>query len=111
MDISQFLSLLLHELSNLEFVEKVDFHTEVFILKGRVFLQKERFLQVYFNELTGTVAFALIEQGKRVWGVDYDKGRGWHLHSVDHPEAHENINPPTIEEMVAFLSRAWGLLD
>ena len=68
MDISQFLSLLLHELSNLEFVEKVDFHTEVFILKGRVFLQKKRFLQVYFNELTGTVALPWLSK-EREFGV------------------------------------------
>ncbi|MDI3542481.1 MAG: hypothetical protein PWP57_84, partial [Candidatus Atribacteria bacterium] len=68
-------------------------------------------LQVYFNELTGIVAFALIKQGKRIWGVDYDQGRGWHLHPVDHPEAHENINPPTIKEIVTFLSKAWGFLD
>ncbi len=44
--------------------------------KVESFSRRRGFLQVYFNELTGTVAFALIEQGKRVWGVDYDKGRG-----------------------------------
>ena len=60
MDINQFLLSLLSALSTLEFVEKVDFQTEVFVLKGRVILKKNRFLQVYFNELTGTTAFALI---------------------------------------------------
>ena len=54
MDINQFLLSLLSALSTLEFVEKVDLQTEVFILKGRAILNKNRFLQVYFNELTGT---------------------------------------------------------
>ncbi len=35
MDINQFLLSLLSALSTLEFVEKVDLQTEVFILKGR----------------------------------------------------------------------------
>jgi hypothetical protein len=111
MDINQFLLALLHELSNLDFVEKVDLHTEVFILKGRIFLQKGRFLQVYYNELTGTTAFALIEQGKRIWGIDYDKMRGWHLHSLDNPDLHKNIDSVTIKQIITSLSEAWNLLD
>ena len=72
MDINQFLLFLLSSLSTVEFVEKVDFQTEVFVLKGRVILKKNRFLQVYFNELTGTTAFALIEQEKRICGIIVD---------------------------------------
>ena len=83
MDINQFLLSLLSALSTLEFVEKVDLQTEVFILKGRAILKKNRFLQVYFNELTGTTAFALIEREKRIWGIDFDKMRGWHLHPLE----------------------------
>jgi len=68
MGINQFFLSLLNAFSTLEFVEKVDFQTEVFVLKGRVILKKNRFLHVYFNELTGTTAFALVEQEKRIWG-------------------------------------------
>jgi len=71
MDINQFLLSLLHSFSTFDFVEKVDIHTEVFILKGRAILAKGRFLQIYFNEQTGTTAFALIEEGRRVWGIDF----------------------------------------
>jgi hypothetical protein len=76
MDINQFLTSLLHLLSTLDFVEKVDIHTEAFILKGRAILKKGRFLQIYFNEQTETTAFALIEEGKRIWGIDFDNMRG-----------------------------------
>ncbi|MBA7534514.1 hypothetical protein ES705_26762 [subsurface metagenome] len=89
MDINQFLLSLLSALSTLEFVKKVDFRTKVFVLKGRVILKKNRFLQVYFNELTGTTAFTLIEQEKRIWGIDFDNMRGWHLHSLDNSEGQE----------------------
>ena len=43
MDINQFLLSLLSALSTLEFVEKVDLQTEVFILKGRAILKKNAF--------------------------------------------------------------------
>ncbi len=45
------------------------------MLKGRARLKKNRYLQIYFNELTGTTAFALIEQEKRIWGIDFDNMR------------------------------------
>jgi hypothetical protein len=68
MDVDAFLSSLLDALSGRSFVESVDLQTEAVIVKGRVILNDERFLQVYFNEHTGTTAFALIEDEQRVWG-------------------------------------------
>ena len=89
MDISRFLLLLLKGLSELDFVEKVDIQTEVFILKGHAILKKNRFLQIYFNKLTGTTAFALVEKDKRIWGIDYDNMRGWHYHPLENPDNHQ----------------------
>ena len=110
MDINQFLLSLLSALSTLEFVEKVDFQTEVFVLRGRVILKKNRFLQVYFNELTGTTAFALIEQEKRIWGIDFDNMRGWHLHPLDNSEGHRNIDPMDIQEIIRALADVWSVI-
>ena len=41
MDITRFLVLLLENLSGLDFVEKVDIQTEVFVLKGRALFNLE----------------------------------------------------------------------
>jgi len=110
MDLNHFLVDLLHSLSLLDFVEKVDLQTEVFILRGKAILTKNRFLQVYFNELTGTTALALIENSTRIWGVDYDNLRGWHLHPGEHPDAHKNISPQSVEEMIFALREVWQQL-
>jgi len=107
MDINQFLLSILHSLSTIDFVEEVDFHTEVFILKGRAVLKKGRFLQVYFNEQTGTTAFALIEEEKRIWGIDFDNLRGWHLHSLENPDSHQNMEAKAIEEIATMISEVW----
>jgi len=103
MDISDFLLSLLNSLSDLKFVEKIDFNTEVFILKGRVWVGGKRYVQVYFNELTGTTAFALIERGQRIWGIDFDNMRGWHLHPFGETDTHTSISEKSVEEIVKAL--------
>jgi hypothetical protein len=109
-DISQCLILLLENLSRLDFVEKVDIQTEVFILRGRALLKKSRFLQIFYNEQTGTTAFALIEKDRRIWGIDFDNLRGWHLHPAENPETHFAITPKTIEEVINEIKQVWSKL-
>lgn len=84
--------------------------TEAFVVRGRILRERDRFLQVCFNEETGTTAFALIEDEQRIWGVDYDDLRGWHVHSVDSPDQHRDIDPMTPEEVVEALAEAWEQL-
>ena len=75
-DVAPFLSSLLDALADRPFVQSVDLETEAIVVRGRVLLEQDRFLQVYFNEETGTTAFALIEEEQRIWGVGYDDLRG-----------------------------------
>jgi hypothetical protein len=49
MDVEAFLSSLLDALANQPFVRSVDLDTEAVVIKGRVLLDDERFLQVYFT--------------------------------------------------------------
>ncbi|MGD2091089.1 MAG: hypothetical protein PVH61_33245 [Candidatus Aminicenantes bacterium] len=107
MDVNQFLQQLLKELSQLPFVKNLDLNTEVFVIKGRVFLENNFFLQVYFNARTETTAFALIKEDKRTWGIDFDSIRGWHLHPVENPEDHVIIESKTIKEITAHLAKIW----
>ncbi len=107
MDVNQFLHQVLEELSKLSFVENVDFHTEAFILKGKVFLSLTQYLQIYFNSRTGTIAFSLIEKERRMWGIDFDYQRGWHLHPRENPDDHIIIGPKTIKEIIADFAEVW----
>ena len=107
MDVTQFLLSLLNALSSLDFIKNVDFKTEVFILKGRAILENNRYLHVYFNELTGTTAFALIEKEKRIWGIDFDNMRGWHVHPFRESESHQSIREKSVHEIISELSIVW----
>ncbi len=110
MDVNQFLQQLLEELSQLSFVKNLDLNTEVFVIKGRVFLENNFFLQVYFNAQTETTAFALIKEDKRAWGIDFDSIRGWHLHPVENPDDHLIIETKTIKEIIAHLAKVWDVI-
>ncbi|HLP46608.1 MAG TPA: hypothetical protein VK469_11700 [Candidatus Kapabacteria bacterium] len=110
MDVNWFLRQLLEQLSRLPFVKNLDLKTEVIVVKGRVFLDQNFFLQVYFNERTETTAFALVKEEKRMWGIDFDSIRGWHLHPVENPDDHQVIEPKTIAEIIDHLEKAWDVL-
>ncbi|MCS4142570.1 hypothetical protein [Salinibacter ruber] len=111
MDVGSVLSSLLEALADRHSVRSVDLETEAIVVRGRVLLKQDRFLQVYFNEETGTTAIALIEDEQRIWGVDYDDLRGWHVHPVDDPDKHRDIDPMTPSEIVEALADAWTQLS
>ena len=108
MDINSFLGELLRDISCLDFVDSIDFYVEVITIKGRLSLKKESyFVEVYFNELTGTMAFALIENNKRLWGIHHDNIRKWHEHPVENPLTHRLISEKSISEIIKELHKIY----
>ncbi len=109
MDVGYFLNQLLEELSNLKFVKNVDFNTEAFILKGKAFIDDHHFLQVYYNSKTNTIAFSLLKDNNRIWGIDYDYLRGWHLHPYTNPREHIPIKPKSVKQIIMDFAEIWGV--
>lgn len=62
------------------------------------------FVDVFFNEVTGTIAYALIQSGQRVFGAD--NTGGWHLHPFDDPVRHDPLSGPmSFDEFMAKIER------
>jgi len=57
-------------------------------VKIRIFLETQSFIDVYFNPENGNCAFALVEEGIRIYGAD-NAFVGWHLHPFESPEEHQ----------------------
>ena len=57
------------------------------VVKIRVTLVAAAFVNVFYNADSGKCAFALIEDGRRIFGAD-NAYIGWHLHPFDNPEQH-----------------------
>jgi hypothetical protein len=103
MDVQAFVSELLLALADTELFEHVDLSTEGPIVKGYAYVRGDLFVRCFFNQPTQTIAFALIEEGQRIWGIDRDNQRGWHLHPIDNPKDHIVIDPLSVSEIVARL--------
>ncbi|MEK7327065.1 MAG: hypothetical protein AAB217_17620 [Chloroflexota bacterium] len=104
MNTKTFSSELLSALAGTNLFQHVSLSAEGPIADGRAYISEDKFLNFYFNEETGTLAFALIDREKRAWGIDRDNLRGWHLHPSDNPDSHVTIEPMTISEIIARLS-------
>lgn len=85
---------------------KVDLQTEGPIVQGRAYINPETFLAFYFNQVTQTHAFALVKQAQRVWGIDFDSGRGWHKHPINNPADHLPIEPQSISAIIEEFKHA-----
>jgi hypothetical protein len=106
MDTVTFVSQLLSGLSSLEAVQGVTSEAEGPTVRGRADFGENLFLAFYYNQTTGTQAFALIRDQQRVWGIDYDNLRGWHEHPVSNPESHIMLEAQTISSMIQRLKDA-----
>jgi hypothetical protein len=104
-DVKQFANELLIALTTAGLFVRVSLETEGPIASGRAYLNEPsgQFLRIYFNEATGTIAFALISGRQRIWGVDHDNRRGWHLHLAENPAEHVAIAPQSITEIMQML--------
>jgi hypothetical protein len=110
MDVHTFVTELLQALTDTGLFGHVALQTEGPVAEGKAFGQETpgRFLHFYFNSRTGTLAFALIEDERRIWGIDFDNRRGWHLHPIEDPAEHVVIEPMSVREVVMALQDAFS---
>lgn len=103
MDVVTFVTELLSGLSALEAVQGVTSQAEGPTVRGRAGFGEGLFLAFYYNQITGTEAFALVRNEQRIWGIDYDSLRGWHEHPFNRPEEHVIIETQTTASVIQRL--------
>lgn len=73
----------------------------------RVPLTLGGFVDAFFNEQTGTTAFALIQDDVRVFGAD--NTGDWHLHPFDNPERHQELSGEmAFAEFIAAIEKRYS---
>lgn len=74
------------------------------VARIRVFLVNFTFLDIYYNQKTGTTTFAQIRRDQRIFGADNTKG--WHWHPLDDPSKHlESDEEITFDEFFREVER------
>jgi hypothetical protein len=77
----------------------VTYHIEILddtVVKIRVLLINDAFIDVFYNADTDKVSFALVEGGARIFGAD-NAFIGWHVHPFVDPSRHIPSSGMTFE--------------
>jgi hypothetical protein len=79
-------------------------------LSLRLYIRPDLFVQAFLGELTGSLYLALIEDRRRIFGIDLEAGQ-WHLHPYDDPNKHEILpEGPEPKPLLKFLAMVEDLL-
>lgn len=78
-------------------------------IKIRIQTTAGNYIDAFYNEQTSTTAYALIEQGQRIFGAD--NTGGWHYHPFDEPTRHDSLaDAVTFAEFVTQIEQHYGLM-
>lgn len=69
--------------------------------KGRITLTSGKKIDIFYGCKKGRIDFALIDENKRIWGVD-NLG-GWHLHPLCDEKEHTKAEYTSVEQIVREL--------
>jgi hypothetical protein len=78
-------------------------------LKVRFYIAVSFFVDIFYAVRTQKVSFAVVQKGKRIFGID-NLG-GWHSHPFGKSEEHVKIPEQSIESIVIECSRIIKELD
>lgn len=78
-------------------------------IKIRVYTTIDNYIDAFYNEQTGTTAYALIDNGQRIFGAD--NTGGWHKHPFHDPKRHDPLpGAMTFTEFVTQIEQHYGFL-
>ena len=106
MDVKAFVEQTLVGLAEIPQVVDTSIATEGPIVDGYGYVSDTLYLHFYFNAETGTLAFALLQKQQRIWGIDYDNRRGWHLHPLGTSQRHQPILAQSIGDIMSLFGVA-----
>jgi len=68
------------------------------VAKIKAVINKDTFINIFYNAETSKYSFALIKNNKRIFGIDNTKR--WHIHPFANPESHTEA---TAVDLLDFL--------
>ena len=76
------------------------------VVKIRVVISGEAFVEVFYNADSGKCSYALIQQNRRIFGAD-NAFIGWHLHPFGNPEQHDVCTEISFEEFLRMVEETF----
>lgn len=100
MDLEEFVRDILNQASSSDIIKSSEVKIEAPIVKVRLIIDNSQFVDVFRNFNTSTISFSLIEDKERVYSVDKDSVRDWHVHPFGSPDQHKEADKTTFEEFL-----------
>ena len=89
MTVTELHAALYREVSARAYIRRLDmFDLTASLLKARLMITSQLFVQIYRNDRFDTTNFPLIYNGRRIFGRDQLGGQ-WHRHPVEAPYRHD----------------------
>jgi len=86
--VTSFVETILGESEESGIITHTEVNVEGPITKIRLTIDEKTFIQVFSNNTTKTLAYTLIRESKRIYGIDRDNIRGLHEHPSEDPTIH-----------------------
>ena len=74
-----------------------------FRLKMRITLSSTSFIDIFYGVRKTRIDFALVKEGKRIFGID--NLSGWHRHPLNEADCHEFIKEMSFQEICSQLAK------
>ena len=87
-NLTYFVKSIIDNAEKAKFIKNSEIFIEGPIAKIRLIINQNFFIHVFYNEKTGTKAYSLIKEKKRLCGIDKDSIRDWHEHPYNKPHEH-----------------------
>lgn len=104
---AEFLERVRQAASAYSWITALDAHIVGQVARARLRLKPKAFIDVYYNAQTGSISFAYIERGHRLFGANNMK-IGWHIHPFGDPQEHRPSSPLTVQEFLELLAQELG---
>ncbi|MBI2676180.1 MAG: hypothetical protein HYX24_06995 [Candidatus Aenigmarchaeota archaeon] len=99
-----FVQQVLREAQSYAWIQRIERQTVGKVARLRLFLDKNRFIAVYYNGQTGSISYAYIENEQRLFGAN-NMRIGWHIHPYGKEGIHIESRPIAIGEFLHLLEK------
>lgn len=111
MNVAEIYAALQHEASVRSYFLRLDIHEQtVSLIKARLIITPQLFVQVYRNDRFDTTNLALIHDGQRAFARDQLGGQ-WHRHPASTPDEHDtSVEGRRAIDLAEFLNEVEDIL-
>lgn len=103
MDAFEYSKYAISSCSKYSFIQSVEIQLlDEPVVKIKIEINSDTFINIFYNAETQKYSFALIKQGKRIFGID--NTRNWHIHPFENPEDHLETKDTSLIDFLETLA-------